>query len=48
MHSPPTPSCWQKRIGFLLLALGLVLYLSGVVLKSPEGPAMMGLIAGVS
>jgi hypothetical protein len=26
----------EKRIGFLLLTLGLVLYLSGVVLKSPE------------
>jgi hypothetical protein len=36
----------EKRIGFLLLTLGLVLYLSGVVLKSPEGLAMMGLIAG--
>jgi hypothetical protein len=29
----------EKRIGFLLLSLGLVLYLSGVVLKRPEGPA---------
>ena len=36
----------EKRIGFLLLTLGLVLYLSGVVLKSPEGPAIMGTIAG--
>ena len=36
----------EKRIGFLLLTLGLVLYLSGVVLKSSEGPAMMGVIAG--
>ena len=36
----------EKRIGFLLLSLGLVLYLSGLVLKSPEGLAMMGLIAG--
>ena len=35
----------EKRIGFLLLSLGLVLYLSGVVLKSPEGLAMMGSIA---
>jgi hypothetical protein len=35
----------EKRIGFLLLTLGLVLYLSGLVLKSPEGPAMMGLTA---
>lgn len=36
----------EKRIGFLLLTLGLVLYLSGLVLKSPEGVATMGLIAG--
>ena len=36
----------EKRIGFLLLSLGLVLYLTGVVLKSPEGLAMMGSIAG--
>jgi hypothetical protein len=35
----------EKRIGFLLLTLGLVLYLSGIVLKSPEGLAMMGTIA---
>ena len=35
----------EKRIGFLLLSLGLVLYLSGVVLKSPEGLAIMGPIA---
>ena len=36
----------EKRIGFLLLTVGLVLYLSGVVVKSPEDPAMMGAIAG--
>ena len=36
----------EKRIGFLLLTVGLVLYLSGIVLKSPEGLAMMGTIAG--
>ena len=36
----------EKRIGFLLLTVGLVLYLSGLVLKSPEGLAMMGSIAG--
>ncbi len=35
----------EKRIGFLLLSLGLVLYLIGVVLKSPEGVAMMAPIA---
>ena len=36
----------EKRIGFLLLSLGLVLYLTAVVLKSPEGPALMAPIAG--
>ena len=36
----------EKRIGFLLLSLGLVLYLTGVILKSPEGLAVMGPIAG--
>lgn len=36
----------EKRIGFLLLTLGLVLYLSGTVLKSPEGLPTMGLVAG--
>ena len=36
----------EKRIGFLLLTVGLVLYLSGLVLKSPEGLVMMGSIAG--
>jgi hypothetical protein len=35
----------EKRIGFLLLTLGLILYLSGIVLKSPEGLVMMGSIA---
>ena len=35
----------EKRIGFLLLSLGLVLYPSGIVLKSPEGLAIMGPIA---
>jgi len=35
----------EKRIGFLLLTVGLVLYLTGVVVKSSEGPAMMGTIA---
>ena len=28
------------------IAIGLILYLSGLVLKSPEGLATMGLIAG--
>lgn len=36
----------EKRIGFLLMTVGLLLYLSGVVLKSPEGVAGMGLLAG--
>ena len=36
----------EKRIGFLLLTLGLVLYLSGTVLKSSEGLALIGPIAG--
>jgi hypothetical protein len=35
----------EKRIGFLLLTFGLVLYLSGLVLKSSESPAMMATIA---
>ena len=36
----------EKRIGFLLLTVGLVLYLTGLVLKSPEDLAMMAAIAG--
>jgi hypothetical protein len=36
----------EKRIGFLLLTVGLTLYLSGLVWKSQEGLAMMGIIAG--
>lgn len=35
----------EKRIGFFFLALGLTLYLSGVVLKSEEGVALMGALA---
>ena len=35
----------EKRIGFLLLTVGLVVYLTGLVLKSPEGDAKMGAIA---
>ena len=35
----------EKRIGFLLLTVGLVLYLSGLVLKSSEGLVLMGSIA---
>lgn len=36
----------EKRIGFFLLTLGLVLYLSGLVSKSPEGVGTMAPIAG--
>ena len=36
----------EKRIGFLLLTLGLVLYLSGLVLKSSEDVVTIGLTAG--
>ncbi len=35
----------EKRIGFLLLTVGLVLYLIGLVGKSPEDPALLGAIA---
>ena len=35
----------EKRIGFLLLSVGLVLYLAGVVMKSTEGLVLMGAIA---
>ena len=35
----------EKRIGFFLLTVGLVLYLSGLVSKSPEGLATMAVIA---
>ena len=35
----------EKRIGFLLLTLGLVLYLTGLVLKSSESTITIGLIA---
>jgi hypothetical protein len=31
----------EKRIGFLLLTVGLVVYLSGLVLKSSEEPTTM-------
>ena len=35
----------EKRIGFLLLTVGLVLYLTGLVLKSSEETVTIGLIA---
>ncbi len=38
----------EKRIGFLLLTIGLVLYLCGIVSKSPEDLALMsGIAVGV-
>jgi hypothetical protein len=36
----------EKRIGFLLLTVGLILYLSGIVLKSSEGVATMAAVGG--
>jgi hypothetical protein len=36
----------EKRIGFLLLTVGLILYLSGLVSKSPEGLGQMATIGG--
>ena len=36
----------EKRIGFLILTAGLILYLAGLVLKSSEGSVSMGLLAG--
>ena len=36
----------EKRIGFFLLTVGLVLYLSGLVTKSSESLALMASIAG--
>jgi hypothetical protein len=35
----------EKRIGFFLLTVGLVIYLSGLVLKSPEELVVMGPVA---
>jgi hypothetical protein len=38
----------EKRVGFLILAFGLLLYLTGLVLKSSEGVMVMaGFAAGV-
>jgi len=36
----------EKRIGFLLLTVGLVLYLSGIVSKSSEETALMAGVGG--
>jgi hypothetical protein len=36
----------EKRIGFLLLTVGLVLYLTGIVSKSSEDFAVMAAVAG--
>ena len=35
----------EKRIGFFLLTLGLVLYLTGLVLKSPEDTTALAPVA---
>ncbi|MGH3089948.1 MAG: hypothetical protein ACRDSJ_21920 [Rubrobacteraceae bacterium] len=35
----------EKRAGFFILALGLTLYLVGLILKSPEGAVLMAVIA---
>ena len=35
----------EKRIGFLLLTVGLVLYLSGLVIKSSESTGLMAAVA---
>ena len=36
----------EKRVGFLILTVGLLLYLVGLVIKSAEGVLPMGLLAG--
>ena len=35
----------EKRVGFLILAFGLALYLTGLVLKSTEGVGVMAIVA---
>lgn len=35
----------EKRAGFFILALGLTLYLVGLILKSPEGVNLMSVVA---
>lgn len=35
----------EKRIGFFILTAGLVMYLAGLVLKSPEGAGLMAAVA---
>jgi hypothetical protein len=35
----------EKRVGFLILAFGLSLYLTGLVLKSTEGVGVMVIVA---
>lgn len=37
----------EKRAGFFILTVGLVLYLSGLVIKSPEGTGAMIILASV-
>ena len=35
----------EKRVGFIVLAFGLSLYLTGLVLKSTEGVGVMAIVA---
>ena len=35
----------EKRVGFLILAFGLSLYLTGLVLKTTEGVGVMAIVA---
>lgn len=35
----------EKRIGFILLAVGLLLYLAALVVKSPEDAVLIGAVA---
>ncbi len=35
----------EKRVGFFILTVGLVMYLAGLVLKSPEGVGPMAAVA---
>ena len=44
--STHAPLLAEKRIGLLLLTIGLVRYLTALALKSSEGPLTMGVITG--
>ncbi len=37
----------EKRVGFFILTVGLIMYLTGLVLKSPEGVGPMAAVAAV-